>query len=82
MEGSPTGQVGEGGSSLELLADGNGRKTGMVAAFSDEVGTPVAGMVLHRGGKEEGAQAQVYQETKATRGCSGLRSPWRRLKFL
>jgi hypothetical protein len=55
MEGSPTGQVGEGGRSPELLADGKGRKTETAAAFSDEVGALVASMVLHQGGKEEGA---------------------------
>jgi hypothetical protein len=87
MEGSPTGQVGEGGRSPEHLADGKGRKTETAAAFSDEVGALVAGMVLRQGGKEEGAQAQVYPERKAARVCSGLRSPWsgsllwRRSKF-
>jgi hypothetical protein len=40
--GVTRGQVGEGGSSPKLLADGKGGKTGMVAAFSDEVGAPVA----------------------------------------
>jgi hypothetical protein len=37
----------------------------------------VAGRVLRRGGEGEEAQAQVYPEKKAARGCSGLRSPWR-----
>jgi hypothetical protein len=87
MEGSPARQVGEGGNSPELLADGKGEKTETVTAFSDEVGAPVAGVVLRQGGKEEGAQVQVYPEKKAARGCSGLRSPWsgsrrrRRSKF-
>jgi hypothetical protein len=76
VEGSPAGQVDESGSSPELLVDGKGEKTGMAAAFSDEVGAPVAGVVLHRGGKEEGAHAQVYPEKKVARGCSVLRSPW------
>jgi hypothetical protein len=57
VEGPPVGQVGEGGSSPELLADGKGQKTGMAAAFSDEVGASVASGVLCQGGKEEGAQA-------------------------
>jgi hypothetical protein len=51
-------------------------KSGTAAAFSDEVSAPVAGVVLHRSGKEEGAQAQVYPKEKVARGCSGLRSPW------
>jgi hypothetical protein len=74
---SPAGQVGGGGSSPKLLADGKGGKTGTAAAFSDEVGAPVAGGVLSRGGEEEEAQAQVYPEKKVARGCSWLRSPWR-----
>jgi hypothetical protein len=62
---------------LSFLAMGRGGKTGMAAAFSDKVGASVAGRVLRRGGKEEGAQAQLYLEKKAARGgCSGLRSPW------
>jgi hypothetical protein len=76
VEGSPVGQVGEGGSSPELLADGKGGKTGTAAAFSNEVGAPVAGVVLRRGGKEEGVQAQMYPEKKAARECLGFRSPW------
>jgi hypothetical protein len=64
------------GSSPELLVDGKDGKTGTAAAFSDEVGAPVANVVMRRGGKEEGAHAQVYPEKKAARGCSGLRSPW------
>jgi hypothetical protein len=75
-EGSPTGQAGEGGSSPKLLADGKGGKTGTAAAFSDKVGAPIAGVVLRRGGKEEGAQAQLHPEKKAARGCLGLRTPW------
>jgi hypothetical protein len=69
--------VGGGGSSPGLLADGKGGKIGTAAASSDEVGAPVAGGVLRWGGEEEEAQAQVYPEKKAARGCSGLRSPWR-----
>jgi hypothetical protein len=86
-EGTPAGQVDESGNSPELHADGKGGKTGTAAAFSDELGAPVVGVVLRRGGKEEGAQAQVYPEKKAARGCSGLRSlwsgsrRWRRSKF-
>jgi hypothetical protein len=76
VEGSPAGQVDEGGSSLELLADGKGRKTGMAVVFSDEVGALVVGVVMRQGGKEEGAQVQVYPEKKAARGCSRLCSPW------
>jgi hypothetical protein len=45
--------VGGGGSSPELVADGKGGKPRTAVAFSDEVGAPVAGVVLHRGGKEE-----------------------------
>jgi hypothetical protein len=56
-----------------LLVDGKGGKTGMTVEFSDEVGAPVAGVVLRRGGKEEGAQAQVYPEKKVARGV--LRAP-------
>jgi hypothetical protein len=37
-------------------------------AFSDEVGALVAGVVLRRGGKEEGAHAHLYPEKKAARG--------------
>jgi hypothetical protein len=70
-ERPPTGQVGGGGSSPELLADRKGGKNGIVAAFSDEVGAPVAGGVLCRGGKEEEAQAQLYKEKKAARGPRG-----------
>jgi hypothetical protein len=56
---------------------GRGRKTGTAVAFSDKVGAPVAGGVLRQGGKEEGAQAQLYPEKKAAKGgCSELRSPW------
>jgi hypothetical protein len=69
--------VGGGSNSPEFLADEKGRKTRMAAAFSDEVGAPVAGGVLRRGGKEEEAQAQGYPEKKVARGCSRLRSPWR-----
>jgi hypothetical protein len=76
VEGSPTEQVDEIDSSPELLVDGKGKKTRTATAFSDEVGAPMAGVVLRRGGKEEGAQAQVYPEKKVARGCSGLRSPW------
>jgi hypothetical protein len=47
---------------------GRGGKTGMAAAFSDKVGASVAGGVLHRGGKEEGAQAQLYPKKKVARG--------------
>jgi hypothetical protein len=55
-EGSPTGQVGGGSSSPELLADGKGGKTGTAAAFSDKVGASVADGILRWGGKEEEAQ--------------------------
>jgi hypothetical protein len=67
VEGSPTGQVGGGDSSAELLVNGRGENR-TAAAFSDEVGAPVAGGVLHRGGKEEEAHAQVYSLKKVTRG--------------
>jgi hypothetical protein len=76
MERSPAGQVGGGGSSPELLADGKGGKTGTAAAFSNEVGAPVADGVLRRGGLGEEAQAQVYPEKRRQGGgCSGLHSP-------
>jgi hypothetical protein len=71
VEGSPAGQVDESSSSPELLVNGKGEKTGMAAAFSDEVGGTVAGVVLRRGGKEEGAHAQVYPEKKVARGVLG-----------
>jgi hypothetical protein len=61
--------VGGGSNSPEFLADEKGRKTRMAAAFSDEVGAPVAGGVLRRGGKEEEAQAQGYPEKKVARGA-------------
>jgi hypothetical protein len=67
MERSPAGQVGGGGSSPELLADGKGGKTGTAAAFSNEVGAPVADGVLRRGGLGEEAQAQVYPEKRRRR---------------
>jgi hypothetical protein len=70
VEGSPIGQVGEGGSSPELLADGKGGKTGTVAAFSDEVGALVAGVVLCRGGKEEGLRCR-YTQRKRRLGVLG-----------
>jgi hypothetical protein len=54
-----------------------GWKTGTAATFSDEVGAPVAGGILRRGGEEEEAQVQVYPEKKVARRCSGLCSPWR-----
>jgi hypothetical protein len=41
---------------------GRGGKTRM------EVGAPVAGVVLRQGGKEEGAQAQLYPVKMAGRG--------------
>jgi hypothetical protein len=63
--------VGGGDSSPELLADGKGEKTRTAAAFSNEVGAPVAGGVLHWGGEGEEAQAQVYPAKKAARGVLG-----------
>jgi hypothetical protein len=77
VERPPAGQAGGGGSSPELLADGKGGKTGTAAAFSDEVGAPVAGGFLCRGGEGVEAQAQVYPDKKVARRCSGLRSLWR-----
>jgi hypothetical protein len=71
VEGSPAGQVDASGSSPELLDNGKGKKTETAAAFSDDVGAPVACVVLRWGGKEEGAQAQVYLEKKAVRGARG-----------
>jgi hypothetical protein len=56
---------------LTFLPMGRGRKTGTAVAFSDEVGALVADVVLRQGGKEEGAQAQVYLEKKAARGVLG-----------
>jgi hypothetical protein len=75
VEGPPAGQMGDGGSSPKLLADGKGRKIG-TATFSNEVGALVASVVLCQGGKEEGARVEVYPEKKAARGCLRLRSPW------
>jgi hypothetical protein len=40
---------------LSFLSMGRVEKTRTVAAFSDEVGAPVVGGVLRRGGKEEEA---------------------------
>jgi hypothetical protein len=51
-----------------FLPIGRGGKLGTTAEFSDEVGAPVAGGVLCQGGKEEGAQAQLYPEKKAAGG--------------
>jgi hypothetical protein len=53
---------------LSLLPTGRAGKTETATAFSDEVGAPVAVVVLRRGGKEEGAQVQVYPKKKAARG--------------
>jgi hypothetical protein len=75
VEGPPARQVGEGGSSPELLTDRKGQKTGTAAAFSDEVGAPVAVLVLRQCGKEEGAHAQLYPEKKATGGGGALGAP-------
>jgi hypothetical protein len=72
VEESPVGQVDESGSSPGLLVDWKGEKTGTATtAFSDEVGAIVAGVVLRRGGKEEGAHAQVYLEKKGSKGVLG-----------
>jgi hypothetical protein len=54
-----------------FLPMGRGDKIGVVAVFSDEVGAAVAGGVLCQGGKEEGAQAQLYPEKKAAGGVLG-----------
>jgi hypothetical protein len=51
-----------------FLPTGRGRKIGTAMAFSDEVGALVASGVLRQGGKEEGAQAQLYPEKKAAKG--------------
>jgi hypothetical protein len=67
-ERPPTGQVGGGGSSPELLADRKGGKTETAAAFSNEVGAPVAGGVLRRGGEGDEAQAHVYPKRKRQGG--------------
>jgi hypothetical protein len=76
--GHPPGKWVEVTAQPSFLSTGGG-KNRTAAAFSDEVGAPVAGGVLHRGGKEEEAHAQVYSLKKVTRGggCSGLRSLWR-----
>jgi hypothetical protein len=47
----------------------------MAVAFSDEVGAPVVGVVLRQGGKEEGAQAQLYPVKMAGRGGWLLEAP-------
>jgi hypothetical protein len=54
-------------SHLSFLPTGRGEKTGTAAAFSDEVGD----VVLCQGGKEEGAQAQLYLDKKAAWGVLG-----------
>jgi hypothetical protein len=54
-----------------FLPMGRGDKIGAAAVFSDEVGATVAGGVLCQGGKEEGAQAQLYPEKKAAGGAQG-----------
>jgi hypothetical protein len=51
-----------------FLPTGNYGKIGTTTAFSNEVGASVADGVLRQGGKEEGAQAQLYPEKKAARG--------------
>jgi hypothetical protein len=58
-------------SHLSFLPTGRGEKTGTAAAFSDEVGAPVGDVVLCQGGKEEGAQAQLYLDKKAAWGVLG-----------
>jgi hypothetical protein len=72
VERPPTGQAGGGGSSPNLLADGKGGKTETAAAFSDEVGVPVAGV-----GRERKLKRKCIRRKRRQGGCSGLRSPWR-----
>jgi hypothetical protein len=55
-----------------LLADGKGGKTRMAAAFSVEVGAPVAGGVLHRVGERGSLGASVPGE-KGGKGVLGAR---------
>jgi hypothetical protein len=76
VEGHPPDKWVKVAAHLSFLPMRRAEKSGTAVAFFDEVGAPVAGVVLRRGGKEEGAQAQVYPEKKVARGCSGLRSPW------
>jgi hypothetical protein len=78
VEGTPTGQVGEGGRSPELIADGKGRKN------------RDGGGVLRRGGCSGGRRgpasgwegrggsgAAIPSENgRKGGGCSRLRSPW------
>jgi hypothetical protein len=78
VERPPAGHVGGGDSSPELLVDGKCRKTGMVTAFSDEVGGSGSRRVLR--GSREGEEARLNNpQRKAARGGggSGLCSPWR-----
>jgi hypothetical protein len=54
-----------------FLPSGRGEKTGSATAFYDEMGAQVATGVLRWGGKEEGAQEQLYPEKKVARGVLG-----------
>jgi hypothetical protein len=56
-----------------FLPTGRGEKTGTAVAFSNEVGAPVAGVVLHQGGKEEGVRHSYTRGKRQQGGCSGLR---------
>jgi hypothetical protein len=69
--GHPPGKRVEAAAHRSFLPMGRVEKSGMAAAFSDEVGAPVAGGVLRRGGEGEEAQAQVYPEKKRQGGARG-----------
>jgi hypothetical protein len=75
--GHPPGKWVEAVAHQSFLPMGREKKTGTTAAFFDEVGAPVAGGVLCRGGEGEEAHAQVKLEKRRQGGggCSGLRSP-------
>jgi hypothetical protein len=74
-ERPPAGHVGGGDSSPEFLADGEGGKTRLAAAFSDEVRAPAAGGGPASRWRGRGNSAQQSTEKKTARGgwgCSGL----------
>jgi hypothetical protein len=50
---------------------GRGEKTGTSVVFSNEVGAPVAGVVMHQGGKEEGVR-HSYTRGKRKQGGGGV----------
>jgi hypothetical protein len=66
--GHPPGKWVEAVAHQSFLPMGREKKTGTTAAFFDEVGAPVAGGVLCRGGEGEEAHAQVKLEKRRQGG--------------